>query len=449
MFDRPPDGFFVRDLIVFNHLRRGGFVAKGFVLQAPDLTNSPIADLNDFQDQICLLLASLQENQRLQIQYFCDSDYQEELLRYQRETEKMTNLWTKRSRNERFTRYWDAMFKRELRRQRAVVYIARPLENIPRLVQTGRGRREYYLALLEQLQTEYEHTHRLLLEIFANTGTRIVPMTDLDHFRHYLRFLNPSLDDRFDYDFAAGFAPELSIQENCWHSEGNGQSDFGFFMDGHYHSIIVLTRWPRTTYPGIIQRLTNLRLLDYTITVNIDPLPVTREISKEEKAHDRVAGDYASEKKISLLTVMEKKQWKIAALMQGQTIPVVPIMQNTYYPPNQPRPRRSYEFGSALRNAIETWKSHARVAVLASGGFSHFVLDEELDHKALQALQDKDIDAIASLPLERLQSGTSEIRNWITTAGAVQHLDMEVFDYVPCYRSLAGTGCAMAFAQWA
>jgi hypothetical protein len=87
--------------------------------------------------------------------------------------------------------------------------------------------------------------------------------------------------------------------------------------------------------------------------------------------------------------------------------------------------------------------------VLASGGFSHFVLDEDLDHKALNALQDKDIDAIASLPLERLQSGTSEIRNWFATAGAVQHLEMEVFDYVPCYRSPAGTGCAMAFAQWA
>ena len=79
----------------------------------------------------------------------------------------------------------------------------------------------------------------------------------------------------------------------------------------------------------------------------------------------------------------------------------------------------------------------------ASGGFNHFVLDEELDHKALKALQDKDVDVIASLPLERLQSGTSEIRNWFATAGAVQHLEMEVFDYVPCYRSPAGTG-----VQW-
>jgi len=321
MFERPPNGFFVRDLIVFNHLRRGGYVAKGFVLEAPDLTNSPIADLNDFQDQICLLLASLHENQRLQVQYFCDSDYKTELLRYQAETEKMSNLWTKRTRNERFTRFWQAMTERKLRRQRVVLYVTRSLENTPKLVQTAKGRRDYYATLLDQLVTEYEHAHRLLLEIFSNTGTRIMPMGDADHLRHYARFLNPSFNDRFDFDPFESFEPELSIQENCWHSEGNGQSDFGFFLDGHYHSVIVLTRWPRTTYPGIIQRLTNLRLLDYTITVNIDPLPVTKEISKEEKAHDRVAGDYASEKKISLLTVMEKKQRKIHALMQGQSIP--------------------------------------------------------------------------------------------------------------------------------
>jgi hypothetical protein len=321
MFERPPNGFFVRDLIVFNHLRRGGYVAKGFVLEAPDLTNSPIADLNDFQDQICLLLASLHENQRLQVQYFCDSDYKAELLRYQSETERMSNLWTKRTRNERFARFWQAMTERKLRRQRVVLYVTRSLENTPKLVQTGRGRRDYYATLLDQLVTEYEHVHRLLLEIFSNTGTRITPMGDADHLRHYARFLNPSFNDRFDFDPFESFEPDLSIQENCWHSEGNGQSDFGFFLDGHYHSVIVLTRWPRTTYPGIIQRLTNLRLLDYTITVNIDPLPVTKEISKEEKAHDRVAGDYASEKKISLLTVMEKKQRKIHALMQGQSIP--------------------------------------------------------------------------------------------------------------------------------
>ena len=321
MFERPPNGFFVRDLILFNHLRRGGYVSKGFVFEAPDLTNSPIADLNEFQEQLCLLLASLHENQRLQVQYFSDSDYKTELLRYQQETERFENVWTKRSRNERFARYWQAMVERKLRRQRVVFYVSRSLDNVPRPLTSNAALREYYLTLLDQLEMEFTHVHHLLKEIFASAGTRVLPMTDLDHFKHYKQFLNPSLADRFDFDPADDFQPELSIQENCWHSEGNGQSDFGFYMDGHYHSVIALTRWPRTTYPGIIQRLTNLRLLDYAITVNVDPLPITQEINKEEKEHDRVAGDYASEKKISLLTVMEKKQKKIHALMQGQTIP--------------------------------------------------------------------------------------------------------------------------------
>src|SRR6266571_73200 len=321
MFERAPNGYFVRDLIVFNHLRRGGYVSKGFIFEAPDLLNSPASDLNAFQDQLCLLLASLHEHQRLQVQYFCDSDYKGELLRYQQETERFSNVWTKRARNERFTRYWQAMSERKLRRQRVILYISRALESAPSGFQTSAARREYYATLLDQLVGEFEHVHRLLLEIFTSAGTRVLPMNDLDHFRHYKRFLNPSLAERFDFDPAEGFAPELSIQENCWHSEGNGQSDFGFFLDGNYHSLIGLSRWPRTTYPGIIERLTSLRLLDYAITVNIDPLPITKEISKEEKEHDRVAGDYASEKKISLLTVMEKKQRKIHALMQGQTIP--------------------------------------------------------------------------------------------------------------------------------
>src|ERR1039457_3255370 len=233
MFERAPNGFFVRNLIVFNLLRRGGYVAKGFVFEAPDLTNSQVADLNDFQDQLCLLLASLHENQRLQVQYFCDSDYKGELLRYQQETEKFSNVWTKRARNERFSRYWQAMSERKLRGERVIFYISRSLENVPKAFQSTAARRDYYNTLLDQLETEFEHVHRLLLEIFGSGGARILPMTDLDHFRHYKWFLNPSLNDRFDYDPADGFASELSIQENCWHSEGSGQSDFGFFLDGH------------------------------------------------------------------------------------------------------------------------------------------------------------------------------------------------------------------------
>ena len=138
--------------------------------------------------------------------------------------------------------------------------------------------------------------------------------------------------------------------------------------------------------------------------------------------------------------------WRI---MDGvNVIPTVPIHINTYFPPNQPTPKRCYDLGRAVRRAIESWDSNARVAVLASGGLSHFIVDEEIDRRALQAMQSKDSKQLATLPLERLNAGTSEIRNWVATAGAVEHLNMELFDYVPCYRSPAGTGCAMGFARW-
>jgi hypothetical protein len=93
-------------------------------------------------------------------------------------------------------------------------------------------------------------------------------------------------------------------------------------MDGYYHSVLVLSRWPKMTHPGIVRRLTDLPLLDYSITVNVEAtLDTHRDQQGRRKAHDRLAGDYASEKRLSLITAMEKKQKKIAALMQGHTLP--------------------------------------------------------------------------------------------------------------------------------
>jgi hypothetical protein len=135
-------------------------------------------------------------------------------------------------------------------------------------------------------------------------------------------------------------------------------------------------------------------------------------------------------------------------LMGDRVIPTVPIMVNTYYPPNQPTPKRCYDLGRTIRRAIEAWATNARVGILASGGLSHFVVDEELDTMALDAMKKKDVGRLTALPRARLNSGNSEIRNWIVATGATEHLAMTWSAYVPCYRSPAGTGCAMGFATW-
>ncbi len=129
-------------------------------------------------------------------------------------------------------------------------------------------------------------------------------------------------------------------------------------------------------------------------------------------------------------------------------VPIVPILLNTYYPPNVPSPRRCWRLGQALRTGIESWAGAARVAVFASGGLSHFVVLEELDRKVLAGLAAGDGATFDGIAPRMMRSGTSETLNWITAGGALSELCLHLIDYVPAYRSPAGTGCGMAFASW-
>jgi hypothetical protein len=137
-------------------------------------------------------------------------------------------------------------------------------------------------------------------------------------------------------------------------------------------------------------------------------------------------------------------------LMGNKVIPNVPIMVNTYYPPNAPTAKRSYKFGQALRKAIEGWDTDKRVAIIASGGLSHTVIEEDLDHRFIDGLKHNDVEKLTDYPDVRFRAGTSELKNWIILSGAMagDGLQMNMVDYVPCYRTEAGNGCAMGFAEW-
>ncbi len=125
---------------------------------------------------------------------------------------------------------------------------------------------------------------------------------------------------------------------------------------------------------------------------------------------------------------------------------IVPIMVNTYYPP-APSARRCVQFGQALASALRDYAGTGRVAVVASGGLSHTKIDVALDEAVLAALRADDLDALARLESRALVEGTSEIRNWLVAAGALDR-PAEVLEYQPLYRAPTGVGCAMGFAAW-
>ena len=125
---------------------------------------------------------------------------------------------------------------------------------------------------------------------------------------------------------------------------------------------------------------------------------------------------------------------------------VVPVMVNTYYPP-APSARRCVKFGAALASLVRRFPSDDRVVVIGSGGLSHTKIDEELDQRFIQALQQNNLAYMSTLPASVLIEGTSEIRNWIVTAGAANRSGT-LLDYFPLYRTRTGVGCAIGFAYW-
>jgi hypothetical protein len=134
--------------------------------------------------------------------------------------------------------------------------------------------------------------------------------------------------------------------------------------------------------------------------------------------------------------------------LQGVTVPIVPVFMNTYYDPNQPLPSRCVKLGRALRDLIASFPGDLRIGLMASGGLSHFRVEEDIDRGVLDAIKRKDVAWLGALDPRRLKAGSSEIRSWIAVGAAATDLDVKWTAYVPGYRTPALTGTGLGFAEW-
>ena len=316
----PTDGFFGEDMIVFGGLYRGGFISRGFEVVSPDLENADPVHHNALESDLVAMLSLLKGDWGLQVQWMPDSDFRRPLNRYRAETTKHSrNEWETRQRNERYVRFMRMGKEGALRRERLRLYFTVPVDAAA-IGQNGRATNE---ALLAAYAEQFHQIGQFLQALFSGSGGTVRPMTDHDHFQHYLEFLNPSLPEQNISDPLEFFDPEKSIQENCWHSEGRplDKPDTGFYLDGFYHGMLVLKSLPKRTRPGIAYLLTKLGLRDYAITVNVAAVDVEELIEKEQKELNRVEGDYESLKKVKLLAAMKTKAAKIARYSNGDSSP--------------------------------------------------------------------------------------------------------------------------------
>lgn len=132
---------------------------------------------------------------------------------------------------------------------------------------------------------------------------------------------------------------------------------------------------------------------------------------------------------------------------------IVPVFVNCAAPPYPTLPR-CYTVGQRIGEAVRSWSSDRRVAVLACGGLSHSpgdermgYIDEGFDRDFLERLT-TDPPSLAAIDEERVEaagSSAGEVRAWIMAAGAFDGQLWQRISYeaIPSY----GTGCAQALTR--
>ncbi|MDO8545497.1 MAG: hypothetical protein Q7S40_34070 [Opitutaceae bacterium] len=309
-----PNGVFVDDLLLYGSLERGAICTRGYWFEPPELRGASHERKNAYQEKIRSLLALVTPGHRLQAQFHPDWDYRPEIVPYTGQTPGFAKTAVRRARNERSTRYGRRLLERQLRRERFAVFPSLEITDYSGNLRTRSSLRTRYAALLSQAKARFDEFEAAMRAIFG-AETAIHAMGNADHQAFLFDFLNPGATAQGDRQRAID--PALTIQESCWHSDGVGQSDGGFVLDGCHHAVLVLSRWPKVTYPGIVSHLTSIGLLDYRITVNVVPADTRREVTREEHAMERLQGEYADKRRHSLLVALQKKERKVESLAGG------------------------------------------------------------------------------------------------------------------------------------
>ncbi|WP_229053493.1 hypothetical protein [Aeromicrobium sp. Leaf350] len=121
--------------------------------------------------------------------------------------------------------------------------------------------------------------------------------------------------------------------------------------------------------------------------------------------------------------------------------PVLPLFVNCNTAP-LPTLDRAAQLGSALRAAVESLPGDVSVAVIATGGVSHWVglpqfgqVNDAWDRRFLATVDEGDLDAIVSLSdeevLEEAGNGALEIRTWVAALACAGATGAETYAYEP------------------
>ena len=128
-------------------------------------------------------------------------------------------------------------------------------------------------------------------------------------------------------------------------------------------------------------------------------------------------------------------------LMDDPELPVLPVYVNCTVAP-LPTPVRCHAFGVSLGRALRAQPHARRIAVLGTGGLSHWVgtpqsglINQDFDAAFLRRFEAGAYDELAGWDAQRViheaGNGAAEVRNWLVAAAAMQAAGARRVAYEP------------------
>jgi hypothetical protein len=310
------DAYLDRNLVIYRGLQKGGAIGRGYSIELPDTENTDPEWLISLEDNLRILLRLVQPNLRLQVTWSVDSDYRHELERYKEETERLGgDNWSVKAREERYTRYDKKIRNRELRREHLNFYYTSKIAG-----STGPTGRAYYEEVLQAAAREQSELEEALKGQLGPLGGIVTPMTDLDHFQEFYRFYNPSAFENEAVVLDSLFDPAQSVCDMCFNGDGAPVSmkSSTFKMDGFYQGVCVLKALPKFTYIGMMRLLTQLDIMDYQISVNIEAGDVEKDRVETE---GRLARYERGKITASIEATIAKLRTRVRRLATNEVVP--------------------------------------------------------------------------------------------------------------------------------
>lgn len=319
-----PDCYSVDDLLIFGDITHG-IICQGIEVSIPDQSNVEAEVLNGLESDLRTFLANLQEGERLQVQFYKNADYQCELERFQKITEKGAMCrFSRRQRTERYERYAERMATGRLIQSNLRFYISSKIRAAK--FKGGLSKRAHYERTVSAYKQSFDQRIQIGDQLLKSYGGGMKVLDAVGHLRELLWYFGPAASKIYQAEEIWN-DPQANLMQLARVGSPSPLDgpDRGFFLDGNYFGLVAFSTMPKQTFMGMMQIVTGLAVPDFRVVVNCYPLSVEKEILKTEEEQEKLErsseNKHGRQAKLRVQAGMEKNALRMRRLMSNQVLP--------------------------------------------------------------------------------------------------------------------------------